>query len=1119
MDQDSATNGVQPLTYSNPANAIDGYKAANGGSPNETKMDLSAWDQAYVCGSCHPGGGFMEMDRNGVRYSMMPSPMQVGFNVYNSYVFEKYDPLTGQPAGHTLEPAPWIYPIYQGSTPMIVTPGAYGPGSGGWGQAFTMTMPDGAEMPIFDNQVMMPNVKEFDCLQCHGEGFNQLMSSVMAYSGAHNASPAFGAGFMNMFTEAYDFTRGLISKGANIPGMGDMVVYNAGNLRGNPASTNCQGCHLPSTFKDLPDMFRDFLSSAPMIYTGSFKKSFTGLSFPAYDLNAPFAYTWDWKVGPFATSPVQFFDQQGNLHTTATTAFDLMIPAGWPSAMGVSEFNKTAAAQYGGYVLDPFAPGGFLGGGNPAGTLYASGPIYYQNTIPGFAPYQDQNTEKKSVLAFPRAEWFKRGDVWIDGYDVHKFLQCAGCHMDTATTKVDNDATGFNGKSTCDPGRGFDAASGIESSDSPAILAAGDHSNTYNKGTGFAAAKVNSQSTVKSCENCHVTGKNNQGVAIETFGAPNPTGAHTLFGLYDATTRGVNAMRWNETTKQEETFKGSHMDVLDCTVCHLYRKQMVVRTLDSTSGLRFPNMLGLDPSKGMMGMFQDPYGQGAPLGNNEEEWKPLFTWQKWGNVIKQEQTAENPWRRKIYAINYINAVIWNNEDPTIDANGDGVTGRPPYAHGHNGDGGPTYNYDNWIMRDMKAGMNFAPGGFANVPAGFGNGAYQSAYNMDGTLNTSWQYVGLYGGNVIFSTPEEIDSYLTMRGPQWAGTKLTYAAAPFKMTHGIRPVGSMKVLGRSCADCHAPNAGFFDGDFEMLGYAVNTATAQTLPAPYTGNMMVTPAELMKVTAKAEQLETGAELARKEDGKLVELQFDEHGDWDAQTKTFTPNPAGEYKTVTPIERGTVLFPTEMSYTGADGNVYPNRAAWLKHLTDIAAPPVAAVASVSPGTVNGSGYTVATGSSITFAGADQDNPSFTYQWTFSDGVTVPAGLTATRTFATVNTVVNATLTVKNTVTNATASVTKPVTTAFAGNFTISHTVPNALYPRKIRLSITGMNAAHSSIRVEWGDGTTNNYTTAATSFTAPSATTTKTYYGTVDRTVKVRIFSGTKQVDEKTYLVDMP
>jgi hypothetical protein len=213
------------------------------------------------------------------------------------------------------------------------------------------------------------------------------------------------------------------------------------------------------------------------------------------------------------------------------------------------------------------------------------------------------------------------------------------------------------------------------------------------------------------------------------------------------------------------------------------------------------------------------------------------------------------------------------------------------------------------------------------------------------------------------------------------------------------------------------------------------------------------------------------------------------------------------------------TQEKYAALNGaKTFNGRADYVAYLDSIAAAPVAAVSSVAPSTAGTNNTAVvAAGANILFTATASNGP-VTYQWSFSDGVAVPAGLTATRSFTTVNTVVLATLKVTNTITGEISSISKPVQVAFAGNFTVGHTVPNALYPRKIQLNLSGMTAPHTSVRVEWGDGTTNNYTNSTATLNAP-LTGTKTYYGTVDRTVKVRILNGTKQIDEKSYLVDMP
>ena len=893
MNQTPGTSSVSTLNYvNNLGNFISGSSSTitPGTTPNTgsqyTMVDLSAWDLSTTCGSCHPGGGFVEKDRNGKRFSMM-NPVVDGYTPYTMTVFDTYDKNTGLPSPQLMS-SPWSYPLYMNGQPVIT--------SGGWGQAMTMTMPDGTQMQVQNGQVMMPNVKEMDCLMCHFKGYSNMMSSVMAYSGAHNAIPSFGAGFMNMFTQAYDFNSGLLQKDAN--SVVSLTPAFFANMKTAPLSQNCRNCHMPSGLKDLPDMMRDFLSSAPMAYTGSFQQSFTGLAMPAFDFNAPFGRSWDWTTGPYATSPTVFMTQTGMASSDGSAP---AIPAGWPAAMGLSEFNKTAAQS---------TPG-FLGGGNPAG----SGPIYYQASLPN--GMQDQNVLKKGVVPFPRSEWFKRGDLWAPGYDVHLTLECSGCHMNTNTTKVDvfvgpmdpnNPKTTFDGKSLCDPARGFDSAGGAE-------------------GNPNKRSTVNSQRTIKMCEDCHVTGKNSDGVAINTFGAKNPTAAHQAAGLLRNVTQAVKTT----TGSNEVPFVGNHIDVMDCTVCHLARQQMVVRMLDSSSGNRYPNMLGYAAERGMMGMFSDPAPGMIPANTNLRPWEPLYTWQKNGNYYKTKDngSVNADWRRKVYAVNIITAGIWNNIDPAVDANGDGVTGGPPIYHTGDYPGVLTSNYDPWISRDLKAGMNYGPSGFAPIPVGFGGSSFMSAYDQTGAFTGAWQYVGVYGGNVLFSTPEEISGYKSYRNQikslvdnkEWSGTQLSFIGGPYKLTHGVRPTSTF-TLGKSCTDCHSatPVASFFKGDFDMLGTAIKTTAG--------GQFMQSPAEQFTVVGAKDDIETGAELSTKAGG-AVEIKFDELGSWTPATKTFTATGNGTYKSVKPLDRSEALYPIEGVFTDVLGRSYANRAAWINYL----------------------------------------------------------------------------------------------------------------------------------------------------------------------------------------------
>ncbi|MSM39000.1 MAG: cytochrome C [Geobacter sp.] len=1082
MDQNAATPGIQQKTYD--AASFQGA------------VDLAAWDLSIACGSCHVGGGFVEKDRNGQRFSSLASIQQAGgeqmagvFDPYLFYVQDQYDQITGAP-NHVLKQAPWSFPYFNNMNP---ADGAF-KAPFGWGQA---AWGNG----IQDGQLMMPNVKEMDCLFCHSKGYNNLMASVMTYSGMHFMSAMAGSGIMdtNSLSPTYQgynaqnvsFTTYSTAQTGKV----ELVSLNGAaldNIKAKPDINNCKNCHAPSGLKDIPDMMRDFLSSAPMIYTASPMSPFTGVEMPAFDFNAPFGMTWDWQLGPYATSPTvtkyDIFGLLGYLPPTYTPdpskSFSFIPSIGFPATMGPTVYNASIMAIE-----------GVVGGGNPAGT----GPLYYEKFVTAGDPTSgmDQNSLKRGAVPFPRADWFKRGDLFGDvSQEVHLDFGCAGCHMDTATSKVDNGT--FDGKSQCDPGRGYDSASATEA----------------------VPGVADSRNTVKKCIDCHITGKNSDGIAINTFNAPNPTAAHALRGL---TNNVVNAVGVADDSGTEGTFLGNHIDAIDCTVCHVYKKQMVVRMLDSTSGNRYPGMYGTDPAKGMMGMFTDPM---PGVTNELQEWTPLYTWQKIGTDDKVKNGTKNAdWRRKVYGVNIITAAVWNNDDPSVDHNGDGVPGRS--ADRSKVTAATPFNivtnYDPPIARNMKAGMNYGPSGFAPIPVGFGNGQYASAFAQDGSFTGAFQYVGLYGGNINLSTPEEISAYKAFRttykagldNKDWSGVKLLYVGGPYMITHNVRRTNQY-TLGKSCADCHAPNKGFFDGGFNMTGLAIKAEAGK--------QFMMSGAETLQVVAHKDDLDTGAELATKT-GAAREVTFETLGDWNAATKTFTPNPSGEYKKILDLDRSQALYPDQVAYTAADGTVYPNREAYVAYLIAIGDAPKAEISSIgSTGvTVNPAEVTLTQGTAYTLAATSAGSlpaGNYTYTWGSTDVTSSEnqVGQNVTRTFTKLG-AYTLNLTVKNNNTNEVrtdSQTIKVVAPAPAAGLTTVGTVDAVTATKMATIPLSTM-PAHTRLYVTWGDGGTNSYTTATASYNLSHK-----YYSAVSGksyTMLVKVINGTTIVEQFNVTVTFP
>ncbi|WP_129128467.1 PKD domain-containing protein, partial [Geomonas oryzae] len=1084
------------------------YIFLNGGTVNGQaypKVDLSLWDQATMCATCHPGGVTYEEDRNGNRlpFKTLTDMAMGNVNPFTTTVWEQFSAQGIESSFATI--APWVYPQYKGNNPAngpVLLPSL----ANAWVKTDPMGNPVAlgvkamdmlepntkAMMPVFSGQLMMPNVKEMDCLFCHLSGYDNVMSSVMTQAGSLNAAPGAGAMLFDM-NPASPTYMGYNSQNGNVtftdPDANNMQMVSfsptfIGRIKAAPESNNCMQCHATKTLKDLPEMFgvtggsSGFLSSAPMIYDPANAVGPNGKRMTSYDINAM------WLTS--GSSPVINF---GNYT-------QYMMP-GMPYLQAQQTF-KSAASET-----------GFLGGGNPA----MSGPLYYYN---GDGSMPDQNALKRSTMPFPRAEWFKRGDAWQAGQDVHGSFGCAGCHFTGNSTN----------KNQCDPGRGFDMSSttadGVPplwkrqvvkdfDADGKPIVAANATE------AGAAVQKHDTRNTVKRCEFCHITGKDYYGNAIQTFGAPNPDAAHTQYGLknnivqiadkVDISSTGYGGQGISEhtnfTTDNTKLGRGNHLDAMDCTVCHVKKVSMAVRALDATSGMRFPAIVGTDSSKGMIGLFEDPApasfnagavdqynqmyaainqamgltagmpGYNAPIpagthvvGGQLKEWKPLHLWQRLGNMeapltFGNGTKSGMQYRRKIYLSNAISAVIWNNTDPNVDANGDTVPGglligdndelgrtvkpslagytdvfdeKAPHKNNTQGYGEPIY--DPWIQRDLKAGMNFGPSALSVISIGFNDPmstASGSAFMPDGTFSPAnyWKYVSVWSGAVTFTEPNQIRDYKNYRNAlesqkpaalqkSWNGTELAYIGAPFMVTHGVKSVRE-HVVGKSCADCHAPEKGFFTGGFDMVGTAIpadrtfnptsqvsidqSTGTVTRMPGipglDSASNLMSRPLEPVRVKAYNGDLRTAFE------------GFNKLGQ--ARTVKFQKSDA-TYTWTTDLERADVLYPDEdgaiyykIADTNDDGSVKAGAvpmtgreyAAYMETIAanfDAAAAgvgvqPVATIAAVN-GETGTTAAPLVKGSSYNFAPATAPAAGAKFQWATNagDGATIAAATAAT-------------------------------------------------------------------------------------------------------------------------------
>jgi len=1193
------------------------------------KVDMSLWDQVTMCGTCHVGGAFYEHDRNGVRLPMRElQDMASGeINPFTTTVWEKYT-VSGtdtSQAGFS----PWIYPATTDNkqtaadySNAMLAPNGFG--------SYSTTTASGKM-----KQLMMPNVREMDCLFCHLSGYDNVMATVMVQAGSLNAVPAVGARLMDMIplSPTYMGYDGSKVTTATVPSghyMGMQTVSLSdtmvAKINAKPDTNNCLQCHATKTLKNFPEMFgvtgtsSGFMSSAPMIYDPPNAVGPLGRRMVAYDINAP------WLPDTMNSPAIDMSNMMSYMMPGLT----------YLSAMGSTPFS----------AIDPMTQ---LGGGNKGKT----GPLYNYNAgADPAAALQDQSALKYGTAVFARAEWFKRGDAWQDGQDVHGSLGCAGCHFTGDTL------AGYKGQ--CDPGKGFDMASGQNDGVPPlknrdlVTTGQGGFSNYSGLQT---PSKHDTRNTVKRCEFCHITGKDYHGNPINTFGAPDPTTAHQFAGLLANINQIVDkvdlhgnfgaqgiAKNTDFTNPNTTLDKGNHLDVMDCTVCHVQKKSMTVRALDCTSGNRYPSVVGTDPDKGMFGLFEDPgpdsanaaavnqtngmyaaintyFGytggeaQGAlcavgsqaymdngntqvpgpgyyamipagthVIGGKLQEWKPLRLWQKLGNmdlpltapgIADAKDTGQMTFRRKIYLSNAITSVMWNNTDPNVDANGDGApggildenkpslkgykdifSGDPVDKNNTQGYGDPIY--DVWIMHDLKAGMNFGPGNLSVIAVGFGglgtpagvtdptNGVYQSIFNADHTFTGAFKYASIWSGAVVLSEPEEITAYKDYRNAMeaakpaadrksWDGTKLVFIGAPFMVTHGVKST-TEHVLGKSCADCHAPGAGFFKAGFTMTGTAIpadrtynptaKRSTTQNASGDYTRNpgvpglatastMFERPLEPYRVKAKIGDLGTGFEGFNKL-GQPRTIKFEDSD--------------GTYTWTKDLQQADLLYPEEdgaiyykVTDTNADGT--PKTGAvpmtgqdYANYMeTQVSINPAAYGIGIAPkavinpitdidATQTGTQVAVNAAFPVTAqfaqpnAGNTADLGTVTYAWTTNDPAAVITNPT-TRTAATINFTTTGTkiitLTVKDEEGKVSSSyvtvyaVVPPIAIAWAdnaGNLGGTANISNLLNTTKY-------------VKTYWGDG---SYTTQTITVGATTASPTHTYATAGSKLIQVYAYN---------------
>lgn len=382
-----------------------------------------------------------------------------------------------------------------------------------------------------------------------------------------------------------------------------------------------------------------------------------------------------------------------------------------------------------------------------------------------------------------RSDYLTRGDVWRTADDeAHPFI-CSRCHSRTGKLQT-SDATAADFRH--DPGKGHDP-----------LRWPGDPMND----------------TVKYCEDCHLRkgDLNNDGSEeMSSYGAADGRLSHERAGLL--ATIVPTAMRIKDGTGAEETFLGSHLDVISCTACHVNKQYAAARSVDFSTGGQYYGFVG---NPGLL----TPVADAVPL---------AFSWRE-NTTQKLVAGSPNPyWRRQIFPFNYLTGIYWNNVGEK-DANGDGFTTGAS-------NNGTTVIGDPFFARTISAFFSYSTVNASNDRVASGlKGAGFTAKNEWAMTNGA--------GAVTFTRPAEINAFrqaMTAAEPGFV-PQLRLESQPYLVMHNVMPKGRGLALGRpqeldadgtviryGCNDCHGSSEGLFNGSYSLMGTGTPAAGGVALP---------------------------------------------------------------------------------------------------------------------------------------------------------------------------------------------------------------------------------------------------------------------------------------------------
>ncbi|MFH1216778.1 MAG: hypothetical protein V1706_09790 [Pseudomonadota bacterium] len=362
-------------------------------------------------------------------------------------------------------------------------------------------------------------------------------------------------------------------------------------------------------------------------------------------------------------------------------------------------------------------------------------------------------------------DWKKRGDSWGVPYtaDVHGSLECVSCHSRKDETyyagawRTYNDLTKLTGQGGSSL-LGHDPAKG-----------SAPYSSLWN----------NTDNSMKNCEDCHF------GLVADNAGAANPTAKHEALGLTSMVLQ----------TGTDGTKDASHIDVLDCSTCHV--RKLGHGPTAAEGGVTHGSLY----EWGTGGAMVDSTGPDAEGRVTDHE------------NLYVERTMENnlalAWQGgKLIKTNALVTMFWRDKDEDftnagaagfVDINADGQTGGMDAVN-------PSH------VRDAMAA--------AALPALTVDGAITAA-----EVQAQRAALTAYLPSVGINLDPDGDSTSN------AKLKLSFMGVMFKVNHNVSPAQYAYGKG-GCTDCHASGAGFYNGTYQMKPRDLNITYAATDAVPFT-----------------------------------------------------------------------------------------------------------------------------------------------------------------------------------------------------------------------------------------------------------------------------------------------